>query len=443
MPPSRNLGVGNAVGNASCGDRHGGGDPLALIVSAGARKEKLRQREPHLFRPASRKRRPAYVELHAASAFSFLDGASLPEDLVEEAARLEIPAVALGDTNGVYGAPRFYKAAKAAGIKALVGAEVTLVDEGNAHPLTLPLSPRRGEGVTNAGAPSDPPRREPRRLQEPLPPDHGRRARQAQRRGVGHVGARRRARRRAARSHRRRAKGRSRAPSRAAGSTRRGRELEHLAALFPGRLHVELQRHRRRDEEHRNHALVDLARLCACRSSRRTACATRAPKDKELHDVLTASATTRRSTRAGRLLAAQRERHFKAAARDGRALRGPAGEPLDGRVELAARLDFTLADLGYRFPDYPLPPGETPSSLPAPDHLERRARALPAAHGEGAGADREGAGDHREARPRRLLPHRLGHRALLPARTASSCRGAARPPTAPSATRSRSPRSIR
>ena len=134
MPPSRNLGVGNSVGNASCGDRHGG-DPLALIVSAGARKEKLRQRE--FGTTAPRARAPAYAELHAASAFSFLDGSSLPEDLVEEAARLEIPAVALADTNGVYGAPRFYKAAKAAGIKAIVGAEVTVLP---------PLPAARGEG---------------------------------------------------------------------------------------------------------------------------------------------------------------------------------------------------------------------------------------------------------------------------------------------------------
>src|SRR5215470_11933794 len=136
MPPSRNLGVGSAVGNASCGDRHAGGDPLALIVSAGARKEKLRQRE--FGASAPRARAAAYVELHCASAFSFLDGSSLPEDLVEEAARREIPAVALVDTNGVYGAPRFYKAARAAGIRALVGADVSLCDEG--APLTLTLS---------------------------------------------------------------------------------------------------------------------------------------------------------------------------------------------------------------------------------------------------------------------------------------------------------------
>ena len=63
-----------------------------------------------------------------ASAFSFLDGSSLPEDLVEEAARRELPAVALVDRNGVYGAPRFYKAAREAGIQPLVGAEVTLAE---------------------------------------------------------------------------------------------------------------------------------------------------------------------------------------------------------------------------------------------------------------------------------------------------------------------------
>ena len=72
---------------------------------------------------------PPYAELHAASAFSFLDGASLPEDLVKRAAALELPAVALVDAGGVYAAPRFFQAAKRAGIKPLVGAEVVLEDE--------------------------------------------------------------------------------------------------------------------------------------------------------------------------------------------------------------------------------------------------------------------------------------------------------------------------
>ena len=66
-----------------------------------------------------------YVELHARSAFSFLEGSSLPEELAAACARLGIPAMALLDTDGVYGAPRFHLAAQKAKIKAHIGAEVT------------------------------------------------------------------------------------------------------------------------------------------------------------------------------------------------------------------------------------------------------------------------------------------------------------------------------
>src|SRR3954471_13409210 len=67
-----------------------------------------------------------YVELHSSSAFSFLQGASLPEILIDRAADLGYPALALLDRDGVYGAPRFHKAALAAGIKPIIGAELTL-----------------------------------------------------------------------------------------------------------------------------------------------------------------------------------------------------------------------------------------------------------------------------------------------------------------------------
>ena len=67
-----------------------------------------------------------YIELHAASAFSFLQGASLPETLIERAAALGYPALALLDADGVYGAPRFHKAAKQAGLRAIIGAELTI-----------------------------------------------------------------------------------------------------------------------------------------------------------------------------------------------------------------------------------------------------------------------------------------------------------------------------
>ncbi|HVO52006.1 MAG TPA: PHP domain-containing protein, partial [Thermoanaerobaculia bacterium] len=91
----------------------------------GAHKEKLRKRA-YVHPPASVRRARPYAELRAASAFSFLNGASLPEDLADTAASLDLPAMALVDANGLSGAPRFWKAAKQAGIKALVGAEVTI-----------------------------------------------------------------------------------------------------------------------------------------------------------------------------------------------------------------------------------------------------------------------------------------------------------------------------
>src|SRR5688500_15853929 len=71
---------------------------------------------------------PSYVELHARSAYSFLRGASNPEELAEIAAQLKLPALALCDRDGVYGAPRFYKAMNEAGLRPIVGAELTLED---------------------------------------------------------------------------------------------------------------------------------------------------------------------------------------------------------------------------------------------------------------------------------------------------------------------------
>src|SRR5579875_2085871 len=93
-----------------------------------------------------------YVELHAASAFSFLEGASQPERLVERAFELDMPAMALLDRNGVYGSARFHMSAKKNGVHAHVGAEVAICDLGHrltpaawlphqhaAEPVRLPL----------------------------------------------------------------------------------------------------------------------------------------------------------------------------------------------------------------------------------------------------------------------------------------------------------------
>ena len=80
-----------------------------------------------------RKLRLMFVDFHSRSAFSFLEGASLPEDLVERAVELEHPAIALMDRDNLCGAPRFYMAAKKRGMTAHIGAEVTGAD-GNRYP---------------------------------------------------------------------------------------------------------------------------------------------------------------------------------------------------------------------------------------------------------------------------------------------------------------------
>lgn len=91
-----------------------------------------------------------YVELHCHSGFSFLDGASHPEELVLRAAELGYPALALTDHNGLYGSMEFAQAARRAGIQPITGAEVTLREcfpgqsepEGGYHVTLLAETPR-------------------------------------------------------------------------------------------------------------------------------------------------------------------------------------------------------------------------------------------------------------------------------------------------------------
>src|SRR3981189_3254570 len=90
-----------------------------------------------------------YVELHARSAFSFLEGASLPENLMIRCAELGMPAMALLDRNGLYGAPRFHITAQKLGLQAHIGAEIAVRDAGDvARPLawvphSVPVEPVR------------------------------------------------------------------------------------------------------------------------------------------------------------------------------------------------------------------------------------------------------------------------------------------------------------
>src|SRR5438105_1407482 len=127
------------------------------------RRRKRERPEPTAHRPSG----SGYVELHAHSAYSFLDGASQPEELAARAAELGYPALALTDHDGVYGSLEFAHAAKAFGVRPVTGAEVTL--QGGAH-VTLLVESSRGYAnlcrlLTAAHASTRP---DPER--EPLPP---------------------------------------------------------------------------------------------------------------------------------------------------------------------------------------------------------------------------------------------------------------------------------
>ncbi len=266
-----------------------------------------------------------YVELHARSAFSFLRGASLPEDLAAQAAELGIGAVALLDRDGLYGAPRFHAAAKQAGLRTHIGAEVTATD-GHIHPL---LAENRA-GYQNLC-------RLITRMKLRAPKGEGAATLEELAEHAGGL---------VCLAHE---------PDR--------RRLEWLAAAF-GRenVYVELQRHLNRAEEARNQALMELARsmqlpLLATNG----VCHATAP-EREVLDVLTCVREKVTLATAGRRLARNCERHFKSPAEMAR-LFADLPEAVANTAELSARLDFTMADLGYEFPRYPVPPGETMASF--------------------------------------------------------------------------------
>ncbi len=278
-----------------------------------------------------------FVELHARSAFSFLEAAALPEALAERAARLEQPAIALLDADGVYGAPRLYRACTRLGLSALVGAEITLADGSR-----LPLLVEDREGYQNLC-------RLLTRVKMRAPKGKGAATFEELAEFAGGLVC---------------LTGGGRGPVAAAlarGGAPAGREcLERLVGIY-GRYDVfaELQRHLSRPEEARNEWLrAEAARL------RLAPLATNEPllvarKDRPLLDVLTCIREHTTLEAAGRLLARNSE-HFMKSGPVMERLFADCPEAVANTGELALRLGFTLKDLGYRFPEYPLPRGETP-----------------------------------------------------------------------------------
>ena len=287
-----------------------------------------------------------YIELHASSAFSFLDGSSLPEALIARAAALGYPALALLDRDGVYGAPRFHLAAKKAGIKAIIGAELTIRTGGTSH-----LAPRSPDALF--------------KLPILIESQHGYRnlcrlttmmkLRSAKGEGAlaleeidGHTS------------------GLIALGGRAMLSGPRfgvGGLVDRLVGVF-GRAntYLELQRHLLRDEEADNHALRDLAGAFHVPIVATNGVRFAEPSDRPLYDVLTCIRHKTTLTQAGRRLSCNAERYLKTPAQMSK-LFADLPEALAASGELSDRLGYTMADLGYKFPDYPVPLGESMASF--------------------------------------------------------------------------------
>jgi error-prone DNA polymerase len=273
-----------------------------------------------------------YVELHARSAFSFLEGAATPEQLASTCSALGMTSMALLDRDGLYGAPRFYLAAQKIGIRAHIGAEVTCM-QGWRYPLLvtspegyknlcrlitrMKLRAAKGQGAV-----------ETKELESSSDGlicltggDEGPLA-YALRTG-GREGAR--------------------------------RCLEQLCAVFDQQnVYVELQRHFSIEEERRNQAAIELARSLHLPLLATNGVCHALPVQREILDVFTCLRHHRVLSNAGRLLSCNSERYLKSPLQMN-ALFADLPEAIANTTELAARLQFTLKDLGYTFPIYPTP----------------------------------------------------------------------------------------
>jgi error-prone DNA polymerase len=290
-----------------------------------------------------------YIELHTSSAFSFLDGASLPEALVDRAATLGYPALAVLDRDGVYGAPRFHLAAKRAGIKAIIGAELTMVSSACASAserkrantdrvFTLPVLIESREGYKNLCRLLTTMKLRAAKGEGALTFDEldgrvggligiaGRTAIDGARFGVGGL-------------------------------------VDRIVGTF-GASHtcIELQRHLLREQESDNQVLRDMAAAFHVPVIATNGVRFAEPADRPLYDVLTCIRHKTTLQQAGTCLTCNAERYLKSPEAMAR-LFADIPDAITATRELADRIQYTMADLGYQFPKYPVPAGETMGSF--------------------------------------------------------------------------------
>src|SRR5580658_6198350 len=263
----------------------------------------------------------AYVELRARSGFSFLEGGCVPEELAGACAQFDMPAMTLVDPTGAYGAPRIHMPAKKAGVRAHIGSEISCTNG-----LSYPLLAETREGYRNLC-------------------------------------------RLVTRMKLRAKKGEGAATLDDLAEFARGlicitrHPDQRLLDIFGKRhgacyLYAELQRHMIRGEEAENQAIVARAQRLGIPLVATNNPAYATPAQRELLDVFTCIRNKTTLADAGRLLESNSERRVKTPAEMAR-LFADIPEAIAHTAEISSRIEFTLADLGYRFPRYPVPEGET------------------------------------------------------------------------------------
>jgi error-prone DNA polymerase len=292
-----------------------------------------------------------YTELHARSAFSFLEGASLPEELALLCVERGMKSMALLDRDGVYGAPRFYIAANKMSLRAHTGAEITTA-EGWRYPLLV----ESREGYQNLC-----------RLIT--------RMKLRAKKNEGHVSAN---------EVGEYSKGLvcltggdegPLAYALAHGGIENGKKYaQELIRIFGHKnVYVELQRHLSRAEELRNQAAIEIARNLKLSIVATNGVSHTVPDRREVLDVFTCIRNHRTLATAGLLLSRNSERHLKSPEEMLR-LFADIPEAIANTQDVSARLKFDLSDLGYEFPRYPVPDGNSQASFLRERTLEGMAR---------------------------------------------------------------------
>jgi error-prone DNA polymerase len=285
-----------------------------------------------------------YVELHARSAFSFLEGGSIPEALAIAAAGLNLPGMAVLDRNGFYGSARFHMAAQKTGIRAHVGTELSVTDESGITNYPLLCESQLGYQnlcrlITQT------------KLRVPKHSGSSAAFHELEEHATGLICL----------------TGDERGPLAHAmqnGGMATGRALlSKLKAIFgAGNVYVELQRHFQRDQEQRNRCAIELARELSLPLIATNGVSYATAADREILDVFTCIKNKRQLATGRRLLSHNSERYIRTPEEMAQIF-ADVPEAISNTVELSSRLQFSLEKLGYQFPRYPVPPGETMDSF--------------------------------------------------------------------------------